>query len=135
MGKGNSIRLTKTSVEALAQTGKRYWVYDSELAGFAVRVQTTGGKTFAVSCRPGGGRSAIKRTITLGTFGKLTVEEARRRAKTIIANVLLGKDPAQEIMAKRREMRMSQLLELYEQEGCVIQRGIRVVVQFENPAR
>lgn len=46
MSKGNSIRLNTTSVTALVAKEKEYWVYDSELPGFAVRVLTSGRKTF-----------------------------------------------------------------------------------------
>src|SRR6202012_1476087 len=84
MSKGGTIRLSKMSVDALPTTGKRYWVFDSDLSGFAVRVQKTGSKTFAVFYRPGGGRSSTKRNMTLGTFGKITVEEARREAKLVL---------------------------------------------------
>ncbi len=46
MGKGNSIRLTKSGVGVLATREKGYWIYDSELAGFAIRVHASGKKTF-----------------------------------------------------------------------------------------
>jgi integrase len=121
----NVIKLTKTSVEELPTTGRRYWVYDSELAGFAVRVQESGSKTLVVQYRPGGGRNAIKRTMTLGKFGKVTVEVARREAKSVLGKAVGGKDPAGELMARRRAMLMSELIDLYEAEGCFIQRGKR----------
>jgi hypothetical protein len=37
----------------------------------------------------------------------------------------VGSDPSAEVQAKRREMRMSALIDLYEEKGCVIQRGKR----------
>jgi len=120
-----AIKLTKTSVEELPTTGKRYWVYDSELAGFAVRVQENGSKTLVVQYRPGGGRSAIKRTMTLGKFGKVTVEVARREAKSVLGKAVGGKDPAGELLERRRAMLVSELIDLYEEDGCFVQRGKR----------
>ena len=125
MANGKPIRLSKATVDGLPTTGKRYWVYDSELAGFAVRVQASGLKTFVVQYRVGGGRAAAKRTLTLGTFGKLTAEEARREAKLVLGKTVGGQDPAGETMAKRRAMKVDELIDLYEAEGCFIQRGKR----------
>src|SRR3546814_2050925 len=36
-----------------------------------------------------------------------------------------GADPAAELKAKRKEMRIAELVDLYEKEGCYIQRGKR----------
>ena len=125
MARGNSIRLNKLSVTALAAKEKGYWVYDSDLAGFAIRVHPSGKKTFVAQYRPGGGRASSKRTTTIGPFGTITVEQARQRAKAILADVILGRNPAEEIMAKRREMTVRTLIDLYEERGCIIQRGKR----------
>ena len=37
----------------------------------------------------------------------------------------MGSDPAADLHAKRREMKMTALIDLYEEKGCVIQRGKR----------
>jgi integrase len=79
----------------------------------------------ASSSANGGGRSATQRVVTIGRFGTLTAEQARKQAKTILGGAATGSDPAAELQAKRREMKMSALVDLYESEGCVIQRGKR----------
>ena len=126
MAKGTGVLLTKRVVDASFVRDKRYYVWDSLLAGFGLRVETSGAKTFIVRYRAdGGGRSAAQRFITVGRFGKLTPEQARKQAKTILGGVATGEDPAGDRQAKRREMKMSSLIDLYAEEGCVIQRGKR----------
>src|SRR3546814_17627512 len=55
----------------------------------------------------------------------LTPEEARRQARKILGGAATGADPAAELKAKRKEMRIAELVDLYEKEGCYIQRGKR----------
>jgi len=126
MGKASTIQLTKTLIDASEARSDRYIVWDSKLAGFGMRVETTGRKTFIVRYRAeGGGRSAPRRFMTVGQFGTLTVEEARKKARQLLAAATVGDDPAGDRQTKRREMRMDALIELYEEEGCFIQRGKR----------
>lgn len=126
MAKQSEIKLTKTVVDAAEPRAKRYVLWDRDTKGFGVRIGVSGVKTFIVKyLAEGGGRSAPQRFFTIGQFGPLTVELARKRAKEIVASALMGKDPVSERNAKRKEMRMSALIDLYEAEGCFIQRGKR----------
>lgn len=126
MAKRIGVALTKRVVDAAEKKDKRYYLWDSELSGFGLRVETSGAKTFIVRYRAeGGGRSAAQRFVTVGRYGPLTPEQARRQAKIILGGVAKGEDPADERRAKRREMKISGLIDLYEEEGCVIQRGKR----------
>jgi len=126
MAKRGGVLLTKRVVDAAGSKDKRYYVWDSALSGFGVRIETSGAKTFIVRYRAeGGGRSAAQRFVTVGRYGTLTPEQARKQAKTILGGVAKGEDPADERRAKRREMKMSGLIDRYEAEGCVIQRGKR----------
>ena len=95
MAKGNGVPITKRVVDSSQPTDRRYYVWDSDLAGFGLRVETSGAKTFIVRYRAdGGGRSAAQRFVTVGRFGKLTAEQARKQAKTILGSVATGEDPA-----------------------------------------
>ncbi len=126
MSKRKSVLLTKTVVDASEKAAKRYHVWDSDLAGFALRVEPTGAKTFIAKYRAnGGGRTAAQRVVTIGRFGALTTDQARKQAKKILGGAAVGADPAAELQAKRREMKVSALVDLYEEKGCVIQRGKR----------
>src|SRR4051812_8865696 len=87
-------KLTKRVIDALKPETARYDVYDSELPGFPVRVTPDGTKTYSVLYRAGSGRSALKRRVTLGKYGTLTVEEARSTARETLSEVVRGADPA-----------------------------------------
>ena len=53
-------------MDAAAPQASRYFVWDTELKGFAVRVQTSGTKTYIVRYRPRGmGASAPRRFVVL----------------------------------------------------------------------
>lgn len=126
MSKRKGVFLTKTVVDDAEKAAKRYHVWDSELAGFGLRVEPTGAKTFIAKYRAGGGgRTATQRVVTIGRFGSVTADQARKQAKKILGGAAVGNDPAAELRAKRREMKMSALIDLYEEKGCVIQRGKR----------
>ena len=125
MDRASSARLTKTVVEKAEVRGARYDLWDLELAGFGLRVEKSGTKTFIIRYRTGGGgRSAPRRFMTVGRFGTLTVEQARKKAKVLLGAAASGDDPAGRTQEKRREKTMKELLDSYEEHGCVIQRGI-----------
>lgn len=126
MARRNGTLITKRTVDAAKPSGKRYVIWDSELSGFGMRVETSGAKCFFVRYRAeGGGRSAAQRLVTIGRYGVLTPDEARKQAKTLLGGVAKGEDPGQERREKRLEMKIDALVDLYELEGCVIQRGKR----------
>jgi len=126
MAKRVGVLLTKRVVDAALPKDGRYYVWDSVLSGFGLRVEKSGAKTFIVRYRAeGGGRTAAQRFVTVGRYMPLTPEQARKQAKAILGGVAKGEDPADERRAKRIEMRMSGLIDLYEEEGCVVQRGKR----------
>lgn len=127
MAKTSSVKLTKKVVDCITSNGERIFVWDSELSGFGLRVEASGTKTFVIRYRAnGGGRNAPKRFQTVGRYGNLTVDEARKQAKVLLGAAAKGEDPAGDLHAKRLEMSMIDLIDLYEEEGCFIQRGIRL---------
>jgi integrase len=120
------MRLTKRTVDAAKVIGARWDLWDSELTGFGLRIEASGTKTFIVRYRAGGGgRNAQRRFMTVGRYGVLTPDQARRRARQILASVATGHDPAGDRSAKRKEMTVADMLDLYRREGCFIQRGKR----------
>lgn len=121
------VQLTKRVIDAAQPRDKHYDLWDSDLAGFGIRIGVGGAKSFFIRYRAeGGGRRAPRRHVTIGRYGTaLTVEQARRKAKEQLAQAMVGNDPAKARNDKRKEMRMVELVDLYEEEGCVIQRGKR----------
>lgn len=126
MPRSNNVLLTNRIVMAAEPKAKRYCLWDSELPGFALRIEPSGRKIFIVRYRAnGGGRQADQRMVTIGKLGPLAVDLARQQARRILGGVALGADPAVELKQKRQQMKMSALIDLYEAEGCYIQRGVR----------
>ncbi len=126
MAKHDSVLLAKTTVTAAKPGAERLYIWDRDLPGFGLRIEPSGVKSFVVKYRAdGGGRSAPQRMMTIGRFGSLTAELARRQAKTILGGAAAGAERAAELQAKRREFKMEALIDLYEKEGCFIQRGTR----------
>src|SRR5689334_3246693 len=90
-------KITKSLVDSLEvnEAGTRLLVFDTEIPGFGVRV-TPGSRTFFVQYRVGVGRGAPKRRMSVGRYGAITVEQARRLAVQRLGEVANGRDPARE---------------------------------------
>src|SRR5665647_411185 len=97
------MKLTKRAIDDIQPTGRRFIVYDTELKGFGLKVTPAGSKTWCVEYRAGArDRSVSKRRLVLGATTTLTPDEARNAARSILARVALGEDPAA-IKARARE--------------------------------
>ena len=84
-------RLTKQVVdETPFPSAGQVFVRDVELPGFALRV-TKGQKSFILEKRIRG----RMRRLTIGPYGPLTVDQARKLASTHVAAIAQGGDPAQ----------------------------------------
>lgn len=119
-------RLSKRTADQFEADGKAAYLFDTDLPGFFLRAMPNGAKAWGFQFRAGSGRGAPKKRVTIATFGKLTPEEARTAARRLAADVAKGADPAEEKAARAREITIGGLLDLYEAEGCVVQRGKRL---------
>lgn len=84
---------------------------DADLPGFGVRVMASGAKSFFVRYRVGGGRGAQMRRLTIGRTETLTPEKARDAARSILARVRLGEDPAGEVAMRRSAHTVAELID------------------------
>jgi hypothetical protein len=109
----SSTKLTKRLVEQLSPRQETYIAWDSELRGFGCRVHPGGKRTFVLKYRVKGGRGATQRKLTLGTYGSVTVEEARQMARQALAEVIQGGDPAGRLHDYRRAHTFEQYAERY----------------------
>lgn len=105
-------RLTKSQVDRIsAPHGTQPEYYrDTQLTGFALRVTPNGVKSFIVETRVKG----KNRRKTLGRYGPMTVEQARKAAKSFLGEVAGGADPitAEKVEAERR-MTLQEVFEDY----------------------
>lgn len=90
----STTKLTKTFIERIScPEGKGKAFYrDSELKGFGLVAWPSGSKAFIVETRV----NYKVRRITIGKFGALTVEQARKEAKKLLGQIATGHDPIAE---------------------------------------
>ena len=119
-------KLTKRVVDGATPRPGRYFVWDAELKGFALRVAESGTKTYIVRYRPRGlGHGAPKRFVVLGRHGPITPDEARASAKAILGAVAGGQDPAKERTRTGDAITVAGLVDLFIEEHVKIKRKAR----------
>jgi integrase len=111
-------RLTKRTVDAaeVPPSGETF-LWDDDLRGFGLRVYASGRRIFVVQYRLRGGRGGRTRRIVLGEYGKMTPDEARKRAAKVLAAVDDGRDPAAERDEAKSTLNVSDLAAIYLEEG------------------
>jgi integrase len=109
-----SSRLTKRAIDALEPRAKPFIAFDADVAGFGVRVMPSGLKSFVLDYRPGaGGRNVVKRRVTLGRYGSMTPDQARRAALSALAHIRLGADPQAEKTRQRAAPSVADLIDAF----------------------
>jgi integrase len=96
------MNLTKKIIDSAAYQGDaakqdRYVLWDDSLKGFGLRVYPTGMKSFVLNYRHNG----RKRFLTIGQYGAITLDQARKEAKKYLVEVIQGDDPLQERQNRR----------------------------------
>lgn len=104
-------RITKRVITQLRppEAGEKF-VWDSELRGFGIRIKASGAGAFVVQYRNTEGRT---RRYKIGSISALDVDEARKAAKRLLADVAHGADPALERRTFRQSLTVDQLCERY----------------------
>lgn len=110
---GEAVRLTKRAIDAAAYAGEgnaRLVIWDDEVPGFGCRVYPGGRKAFVLSYRVAG----RKRLLTVGTYGVLTLDQARTKARAELAKVETeGADPLAERERERQGETVQDLATAY----------------------
>lgn len=108
----NKVNFTKAAINGLKSTDKRYEVWDSKKPGLCIRISPTGVKSYQVIKKLKG---KTKR-ITLGKHPDLTVEQARKKAESIIGTMVYKEeDPNQKKReAKAQSITLDEVFKEYE---------------------
>ncbi|MEM1376604.1 MAG: tyrosine-type recombinase/integrase [Pseudomonadota bacterium] len=111
-------KITKSAI-ASAKPGKSdYFLWDSELKGFGVKIAKGGRKSYVCKYRIGNGRTAPTKRMTIGAHGSpWTADQARSEARRILGRAANGEDPAQEKQDEKKQITVSQLCDLYLENG------------------
>ena len=130
MAASKTLKLTKRTVDSLSVPSGDAIFWDRDLPGFGVRVYATGRKVWCVQVRKPSGR--LKR-VGLGPLGKLTPDEARRRAAEVIDRLKRGlpAEPAPEV----REPTVAQLAERYIETHVRVNCGENTVRSYVRTLR
>jgi integrase len=84
------MKLTKRFIDSAKYDGSSQDIrWDDQLPGFGVRLYSTGRKSFVLSYRAQG----RKHIMTIGAYGPLTLDQARKKARKHLAEVIDGGDP------------------------------------------
>jgi integrase len=105
------MKLTKRVLDnAKPHPTRDVFLWDDEAPGFGLRIKPSGVRSFVLQYRNGSG---ISRRMTLGKFGVLTPDEARKIAKQNLADVARGSDPVEKKAQDRNAMTVRQLCHAY----------------------
>ncbi len=109
------MKLTKRDIDAARYHGKigtAHFLWDDAVPGLAVRLYPSGRKAFFLAYRANG----RQRSITLGSFGELTLQEARTLALEMRGHIRRGADPIGERRARLDSPSVADLADRYMRE-------------------
>lgn len=107
----NKFNFTKAGLEALPTppAGKRAYYYDTKMRSLGISITGNGVRSFIVyrwlNSKP--------ERVTLRRFPDLSIEQARRKAEVINANIAQGENPNDQRRADRAEMTFGALFKEY----------------------
>ena len=110
------VKITKRKVDELRgqapASGRTVYAYDTELSGFGVWVTRAGAASFFIEYRLANRVMSSKR-MAIGRYGRITADEARQRAKELLAQVTGGTDVARLKAGERRAVTVAALIPMY----------------------
>jgi integrase len=93
-------KLSKSLVEKLEPSAKDSVIWDETLPGFGVRVKPSGVRSYLVQYR--NRQTGASKRMTLGVHGPLlTYDQAKKEARTLLADAMRGQDPVEKRRATR----------------------------------
>jgi len=94
------MKITKTVIDGLEPPAKGYRIeWDDALPGFGVRITATGARSFILQKKVGG----KDQRITIGKYGPLTLEQARKQAQVLLGKIAEGLNPRAEKVRQRMQ--------------------------------
>ncbi len=113
------MNLTKRLIDGFENTKNWDVRWDDDVKGLGLRIFPTGRKAFVLRYSTFGGR---KRTMTLGTYGEITLQQARETARRRKAEIAEGIDPLTNKRALRAAPTMTDLANRYMAEHALVKK-------------
>ena len=111
-------KLTKSVVDRSIPRPRDYFLWDTELKGFGVKISKGGRKSYVCKYRAGSGRSAPTRRMTIGAHGSpWTIDQARAEARRLLGQAANGGDPAKEKQEAKKQITVAELCDQYLKHG------------------
>jgi integrase len=109
-----NLKLTKGAIDALEAGQKRSHYWDTDIAGFGLRLTPSGERIYILKYR----FESRLRWFRIGRHGSpWTPDSARREALRLLGDVAKGIDPADERAGNRKALTFAALCDLYFAEG------------------
>ncbi len=124
-------KITKRVADNAEIKPAEYFIWDSEVPGFGLRVLPSGRKSYVVQYRAG----RRSRRISLGPSTALTCEQARTRAIAIVAAARNGEDPASTRDAQRNAVTVKDLAERFDREHIAIRLKASTAKEYRRNLR
>ena len=121
-------KLTKRIVDSTKPKGRDYFIWDSEMPGFGLRVFASGRRSYLVQYKASG----RTRRMTIGSHGVLTPDEARTKARRLLVQVSDGADPADKRINDRQSATITNLCERYYNEHVLVHNKANTAKEFRR---
>jgi len=93
------VKLTLRACDAAKAEATEYTLWDMDVTGFGLRVYPSGKKGFCCQWRDR--TTGETRRMSLGLLGRVTPDQARDRARTVLGQTAAGQDPARDAKRQR----------------------------------
>lgn len=121
-------KLTKRIVDGAKPKGRDFFMWDSEMPGFGLRVFASGRRSYVIQYK----LSGRTRRMSLGAHGVLTPEEARTKARRLLVQVADGADPSDKRKSERQGTTVSDLCERYFEEHVLVHNKANTAKEFRR---
>jgi len=129
-----TMKLGRRAIAGIVPGSKMTVYWDTDLAGFGLRMFPSGKASWICEYRVGaGGRGAVKRRLRLGTADEtMTPEAARSAARDILARVRLGADPAAERAEERAGETVRDIAEAWFKRHIIAKRKASTAAHYRQ---
>jgi len=104
------IAFTEAELRTASAKSKEYTINDPKTPGLSLKITPTGRKVFLFRYRSEYGR---QRKLNIGRFSDFSVAEARRKARSLWADIYEGGDPASDRINKRHALTVTEFAARY----------------------